>query len=124
MISVAMDSQMEKTPLEKAPQENISLKAKHDELWHMLAESEAALASLQRKYHEATQVLDEWEASAGVVLLQNELLVTEVRRLRNEFLLAKGLQPAAPTPASGMNAPEKESSFFASWGKRAEKKRK
>lgn len=124
MISVNIGGQMEKTSLEKSLQENISLKAKHDDLLHTLTESEAALASLQRKYHEATRVLDEWEASAGVVLRQNEVLVTEVRRLRNEFLLAKGLQPAATTPAPGKNAPEKESSFFAGWGKRAEKKRR
>lgn len=118
--------QPEKPNLDKALQENATLKAKREELLQRIAECEAAIALLQEKYEQATKQLDEWEASAGAMLRQNQLLENKLLIIRNELLVAKGIEPPrSPEQALSAEAALKESRFFAGWaeraGKRAEK---
>lgn len=110
--------QSEKSSLEKALQENANLRARRNDLLRRLSESAAACALLREKYEEATKALEEWEASAGAMLRQNELLGKELRKVRDELLVATGAQPTR-TPETAV--PLIESRFFADWARRAGK---
>ena len=111
-----VEAPVEGASLEKSLQENARLKAKREELLQRIAESEAACASLEREYREATEALHEWEASAGAMLRQNQSLERELQTVRNELLKALGKQPLE---LSAQSAPSSGSRFFADWAKHA-----
>lgn len=97
-------------------QENDRLQEENDTLMRKLMKAESVYASLKFKYWETLQALKLWDMSAGAILSMNRSLKREIRKWREELLLAKG---EGPMSVETDDEYEALPSFPASWREKA-----